>query len=192
MCAEMRIRPNCLKNFAEHVAPFGPHVLFEDEMRFGTRTDLKRRWTPQGHRPQTPVKIGYEFAYLYLAICPYTGWLYAMLLPYANTASFTQFWQQLATELTAPTLVVADRASFHRTVEGTLLELVHLPTACPDLNPVERFFKELRGRLSNRVFSSLEQAYQAVEQTVIAFNQQPETVMNLTLFPYIQNAQNLS
>lgn len=82
-------------------------------MRFGTRTDLKRRWTPQGHRPKAPVKIGYAFAYLYLALCPYTGWLYAMILPYANKQIFTSFIQALDEELDRKTLLIVDRASFH-------------------------------------------------------------------------------
>ena len=165
-------------------------------MRFGTRTDLKRRWTTVGHRPQTPVKIGYEFGYLYLALCPYTGWLFAMLLPYANKASFRLFCEQLSQELARPTLLIADRASFHQMADQPAscerLRLVHLPTACPELNPVERFFKEVRAGLSNRVFERLEDAYQAVESIVQRYNQQPESVSKLTLFPYLQNTQNLS
>ena len=161
-------------------------------MRFGTRTDLKRRWTPQGHRPQAPVKIGYEFGYLYLALCPFTGWLFAMLLPYANRASFGLFWQQLEAELTGPTLLIADKASYHQGLPNSQLRLMRLPTASPELNPVERFFKELRSRLSNRVFENLAQAYEAVEGAVQEYNQHPQKVRDLTLFPYINNAQNLS
>ena len=145
-----------------------------------------------GHRPKTPVRIGYEFGYLYLALCPYTGWLFAMLLPYANTASFRLFCEQLSQELAQPSLLVTDRASFHQLGPGGPLRLVHLPTACPDLNPVERFFKEVRRQLSNRVFGSLPQAYEAVEGVVQTYNEQPGRVSQLTLFPYLQNTQNLS
>lgn len=34
-----------------------------------------------GHRPVAPVRIGYEFTYLYLALCPFTGEGYAAFLP---------------------------------------------------------------------------------------------------------------
>ena len=138
------------------------------------------------------MRIGYAFSYLYLALCPYSGWLFAMLLPYANTASFQLFCEQLAEELAQPTLLVADRASFHRAGLAQGLRLVHLPTACPDLNPVERFFKEVRQQLANRVFTTLGEACQAVEAVVKQYNEQPDRVVQLTLFPYLQNTQNLS
>jgi transposase len=115
-----------------------------------------------------------------------------MLLPYANTASFRLFCEQLSQELAQPSLLVADRASFHQPGSAGPLRLVHLPTACPDLNPVERFFKEVRRQLSNRVFGSLAQAYEAVERVVQTYNEQPHKVSQLTLFPYLQNTQNLS
>lgn len=173
------------------IAPFQQAVLFQDEMRFGTRTDLKRRWTPQGHRPEAPVKIGYEFAYLYLALCPFTGWLYAMMLPYANKDTFTFFVKELNEQLQTNTLIIADRASFHQSTAtgNTQLTLAHLPTACPELNPVERFFKEIRKSLANRIFDSLDTAYVAVENAVKLWQQQTEQLINLTLFPYIQNTQ---
>ena len=163
-------------------------------MRFGTRTDLKRRWTPQGHRPRAPMKIGYQFAYLYTAICPFDGQVFAMILPYMNKECFAHFVNALNEYQAKPALLIADRASTHQPAltNGTKLTLRHLPSACPELNPVERFFKELRGRLANRVFDSLEQAYKAVENVVRQFEQQPQVVSQLTLFPYIQNTQPLS
>jgi len=36
-------------------------IYFEDEMRYGTRTECKRRWTRQGKRPTCKVKIGYKW-----------------------------------------------------------------------------------------------------------------------------------
>ncbi len=114
------------------------------------------------------MKIGYEFSYLYLALCPFTGWLYAVILPYANKDAFSYFVQALDEQLDTPTLMVVDRASYHQhsTAQGTQVSLAHLPTACPELNPVERFFKEIRKAIANRVFSSLDQALIAVENAV--------------------------
>ncbi len=173
------------------IAPFQEAVLFEDEMRFGTRTDLKKRWTPQGHRPKAPVKIGYEFAYLYLALCPFTGWLYAMLLPYANKQTFATFTQELNQELDRKTLLIVDRASFHQhtCVNDTHLTLSYLPTACPELNPVERLFKEMRKGLANRIFPCLQAAFITLETIVKQWQGNTEQLINLTSFPYIHNTQ---
>lgn len=60
---------------------FGRRIYMQDEMRAGTRTELKKRWTPKGHRPVGKVRLGYRFCYLYAAIAPATGKLIALLLP---------------------------------------------------------------------------------------------------------------
>ncbi len=62
------------KKFADLAADFAPErILFQDELRAGTRTETGRKWSPMGHRPYTPVQIGCESLYLYLALCPFRG-----------------------------------------------------------------------------------------------------------------------
>lgn len=156
-------------------------------MRFGTRTELKRKWTPQGHRPKAPVKIGDEFAYLYLALCPYSGEVFAMFLPYMSKECFLLFAQQMAPTLPAPTLLIADKASTHQSslLTNTTIVLQHLPTACPELNPVERVFKEIRRKLANRIFHSLRQAEHILTKIVQELSSQPATIISLTNYDYI-------
>lgn len=156
-------------------------------MPFGTRTELKRKGTPQGHRPKAPVKIGYEFAYLYLAVCAYSGETFAMFLPYMSKACFLLFAQQFAQTLPATTLLIADRASTHQSslLTDTAIVLQHLPTACRELNPVERVFKEIRRKLANRIFHSLQQAEQLLTRVLADFISQPATIISLANYPYI-------
>jgi transposase len=156
-------------------------------MRFGTCTELKRKWTPQGHRPKAPVKIGYEFAYLYFALCPYSGEVFAMFLPYMSKACFLLFAQQFAQTLPSTTLLIADRPSTHQSslLADTSIVLQHLPTACPELNPVERVFKEIRRKLANRIFHSLPQAEQLLTKLVKDLSSQPATIISLSCYDYI-------
>jgi len=49
-------------------------------MPVGTPTELKGKWAAQGHRPKAPVKIGYEFIHLFVAIAPFWGKIFAMFL----------------------------------------------------------------------------------------------------------------
>lgn len=158
-------------------------------MRFGTRTELKRKWTPQTHRPKAPMKIGYEFAYLYLALCPYNGEIFAMFLPYMNKDCFKLFSQQLAQGLSATTLLIADRATTHQDglLADTNITLQQLPTACPELNPVERVFKELRKKLANRVFASMQQAEAILSKALQELIDQPAKVISLTNYSYLSN-----
>jgi transposase len=157
-------------------------------MRFGTRTENKRKWTPSGHRPLAPMKIGYEFSYLYLAVKPCTGEVFAMILPYMNGECFAVFVREFNQWLNRTTLLIVDRASTHqaKATADTLGVLQHLPTACPELNPVERFFREMRRELAGMVFDSIEQAQDKVCQALDKLTQNQESVIKLTLFPYIQ------
>lgn len=60
---------------------------------------------------------------------------------------------------THPVVLIAGGAGTHqqRVCEQRGIAFEKLPAACPDLNPVERFFEELRKELSNRVFHTLRQ-----------------------------------
>jgi hypothetical protein len=86
-------------------------------MRYGTRTHCRRRWTRQGKRPACPVKLDYEWGYLYVAICPFTGDTYAMFLSHLVKQCFTYFLQQLQLHLQEKgidkALVMGDGATAH-------------------------------------------------------------------------------
>lgn len=163
-------------------------VFFQDEMRFGTRSENKRKWTPQGHRPVAPVKIGYEFSYLYLALKPYTGEVFAMILPYMNTECFEIFVKEFSQFLNRTTLLIVDRATTHqaKVTKDTLVVLQHLPTACPELNPVERFFQEMRKEMADKVFDTIQQAQDKVCEALVKLTENLQNVIKLTLFPYIK------
>lgn len=102
MLAKSQARLTRLKKIPDHkrggpcrlitrTKPFFRH----DELRAGTRTELGRKWTPAGHRPVAPVKIGYESVYLYLTLCPFTGKGFAAFLPNLNGACFGWFVKQV-------------------------------------------------------------------------------------------------
>jgi hypothetical protein len=165
-------------------------LYFEDEMRLGTRTELKRKWTPQAHRPKAPIRIGYEFIHLFVAIAPFSGKIFAMFLPRLDQACFALFSKEFDDSLTCKTMLIADRATAHKAqvMDNTKIELQQLPTACPELNPVERFFKELRRQLACKVFNTLQQAEEAVEKVLQTYFQQPDKVISITKFPYLYDA----
>lgn len=164
-------------------------ILFHDELRAGTRTELGRKWTPMGHRPLAPVKIGYESVWLYLTLCPLTGQGFAAFLPRLDGECFGWFIKQVQACLSQQALFIADGATAHKAelFDGGKLRFVRLPAACPELNPVERFFKEVRKQLKSRVFETLDQAQQAVQRAVESL---ADKVISITAFPYIRNETN--
>lgn len=167
----------------------------QDEMRSGTRTECKRRWTAKGHRPVCKVKLGYAFTYLYAAIAPATGKLIALLLPDMTKASFALFVEHFRKETKAlhgshPVVLVADGAGSHQpqVCQQWGIAFERLPTACPELNPVERFFEELRKELSNQVFATIRQVENCLCRILRKYFEHPQTLVQLCCYPYIRHA----
>jgi transposase len=165
-------------------------------MRYGTRTALKRRWTPEGHRPHCPVKIAYEFGYLYCALCPFTGDLFCLLLPSMKKECFQVFIDEfeLHTAGAAETLLILDGAGCHQTDTiraDSGLALEKLPPACPELNPAERFFQELRKELANQVFETIAAVEEKIKQLLENYWREPNLIIRLTSFPYIDTSNSI-
>lgn len=164
-------------------------ILFHDELRAGTRTELGHKWAPIGHRPVAPVKIGYESTYLYLTLCPFTGKGFAAFLPKLNGPCFEWFIGKIQEYLTHKALFVADGATAHQRefFDPQKLAFVRLPAACPELNPVERFFQEVRRRLKNKVFHTLKEAQERIQDIVEQLSEIKGYVVSITCFPYLRN-----
>lgn len=176
--------------------PYQNRFYFFDEMRTGTRTELKRRWTPQGHRPVCRIKLGYEFSYLYAALAPLSGQLIALLLPDMTGDSFEiffKFFEQQVWQVYGrrKTLLILDQASahWHKVSINSKVILKYLPVASPDLNCVERFFEELRKPLSNRIFRNIEEVECFVSTVLKKYYRNPKLIIQLCLYPYMHYAK---
>ena len=86
-------------------------------------------------------------------------------------------------------LVIADGATAHKAelFDKEKLVFERLPAACQELNPVERFFKEIRKKLKNKIFDTLEQAQERIQKIVENLFEQEGKVSSLTCFPYLKN-----
>ncbi len=159
-------------------------------MRFGTRTELGRRWTACGHRPQGEQIIGYEYGYLSATLNPATGELFALILPDMRLESFQAFVDEFIKFVGHKTAVrlITDGAAAHRSTRLKIenqLSIEHLPPYSPELNPVERLFKELRAVLKNRVFESLEAVEEAVIKAIEPFLKDGSRVKKLTFYGWL-------
>ena len=163
-------------------------------MRSGTRSECKRRWTPKGHRPRCRVKLGYQYCYLYAALNPYSGALFALILPDMTKDSFCMFSEAFGQYLSGTddnskgeALLIADGAGAHlgEVCRAAGFSLERLPTACPELNPVERFFEELRKELACNIFDDLEGVEQKLCEVLRKYYDTPELITSLTQFPYL-------
>ena len=162
-------------------------------MRFGTRTDLGRRWTACGVRPTGEQIIGYEYGYLSVALKPTTGELFALIVPDMTVESFQAFVDEFIKFVGRQTFVrlITDGAAAHRSTRLKIenrLSIEHLPPYSPELNPVERLFKELRAVLKNRVFESLQAVEEAVIKAIEPFIKDGSRVKKLTFYGWLHTA----
>ena len=65
---------------------------------------------------------------------------------------------------------------------------VYLPAYCPELNPIERWWQELKSALSNRVFGTLDTLRTCLDAQLATWNQGPERLASLTGYPYLIEA----
>lgn len=160
-------------------------------MRFGTRTELGRRWTSCGFRPTGEHLIGYEYGYLSVALNPVSGELLALILPDMRTESFQAFVDEFIKfvgEKKKSVRLITDGAAAHRSPRLKIekqLSIEHLPPYSPELNPVERLFKELRAVLKNRIFESLEAVEEAVIEAIKPFLRDGSRVTKLTFYGWL-------
>jgi putative transposase len=167
---------------------------YEDEMRNGTRSNNKKRWTLKGIRPLYPIRIGYEYLYLYVSINPVLGQMFALFLPDLTGQMFQIFLNEFSKSLgDREIILIVDNGGCHKSAELSIprnIGFQYLPPYCPELNPVERLFEELRKETSNEVFDNLDQVEQALASTLSKYFNNPQLVSNLTLFPYIRKSLN--
>lgn len=162
-------------------------------MRSGTRSECKRRYREKGKRPACRMKLGYEYVYLYAALQPFEGRLISLILPDMTKESFGLFMDYFNRETQQlygkekKVLLITDGAGAHQEtmIAHSNIILQKLPAASPELNPVERFFEELRKALSNQVFDTIEAVEDKLCEVLQQYYQNPDTIISLTRYPYL-------
>jgi hypothetical protein len=159
-----------------------------DEARFGLKIWYRRRWCPVGTRPPWIYDDEYEWLWLYAAVEPTTGQSFCLFLPRLDSTCFELFLHEWRPTFPAePWAVVLDNSGAHtsarvRWPDG--IQPMHLPAYSPELNPGERWFKELREPLSNHVHDSLESLETSLTQALREYWEHPLALVQLTAYPW--------
>lgn len=138
-----------------------------DEMRFGLISNYRRSWSLIGKRTVVANQQEYANRYLYSAIDPLTGENFHIIGFDDVNAGITKLFLEALREQYKEyhILLVWDNAPFHRKkelheIKG--LTTLYLPSYSPELNPVERFYGEIRKSTANRVFQNIQ-----IQETII-------------------------
>jgi hypothetical protein len=175
-------------------APDQPvRVFCQDESRLGLHLPLHRRLTGYGVKPLQVVEPLYESYWLYAAVEPTTGEAFWWELPSLDAECFdiflNKFGQAYAESLN---IVLLDQAPAHvaqRVSVPDNVVLVWLPAYSPELNPVERLWEDLKGRI-DVVDARIRRSLAALQTHVAGLVQRytAATIASLTGYAYLVEA----
>jgi transposase len=135
---------------------------------------MRRRITARGVHPLLLAAYHFESLYLYGAVGPLTGESFFLELPTLNTQGFQLFLDHFAaTDAASSHLLLLDNGAFHKARALRLppnLGLLFFPPYAPELNPIERLWRDLKDWLAHSQPASLDALSELLcaPQTVLA------------------------
>ena len=147
---------------------------------------MRRRITARGLQPVVPAASRFQSLYLYGAVEPTTGQSFFLELPALTSSLFQLFLEQWAA--TAPAhfhLLVLDNGAFHKAHSLRLppnVGLLFLPPYAPELNPIERLWRDLKDWLAPRQPTSLDALSTLLTTRLRHYT--AARIRSLTGFPY--------
>jgi transposase len=162
-------------------------VWVQDESRCGLLPILRHRITACGVQPVWPAAYCFESLYLYGAVEPLTGHSFFLELPALNADAFQLFLDHFAaTEPTTFHLLLCDNGPFHKAHALRLpanVGLLFFPPYSPELNPIERLWRDLKDWLAAYHPTTLEELSTLLTTRLRQYT--PAALRSLTGFPYL-------
>jgi len=158
-------------------------------------SNIRRSWSKRGKR--TVYQNQQEFAnrYLYSAIDPIIGDSFH-LAGLDDTATIVTdiFLSELQSVFPNEHLVIVwDNAPFHKSklLCRSNMTLISLPSYSPQLNPIERFFGEMRKFTANRIFKEgIVQLEKIIDSAVVKLHNNKDAMKKLTGYDWIKDQWN--
>jgi putative transposase len=167
-------------------------VFSQDESRVGLLTVRRRRLTACGIQPVGSIQHVFEWFYVYGAIAPTTGERFFLELPYLNANTFQLFVDAFAEAFPdSLNILLLDNSGAHTAQHirwPAHVRCVWLPPYCPELNPIERFWRDLKDDLAWVQFTDLDAQQVYVGALLQAY--EASTLQTLTGYPYFVEAIN--
>ena len=162
----------------------------QDETRVGLMPIHRRRITDKGRRPLISSEIRREYEYLYGLIEPLTGNDFMLELPNLEADLMEVFLREFVKEdRTSLHIILLDNASAHTTEKLQMADniiFIFFPPNAPELNPMERFWKELKDWLSDYEPPSMKEVSQLVSEGLKSFS--AKAISSITSFDYLMTA----
>lgn len=136
-------------------------VCSHDESRCGLLTVRRRRLTAFGIQPVGLSQHVFEWFYVSGGVAPTTGERFCRELPYLNAESFPHFVDAFAQAFAASlNILLLDTSGAQTSQRLTIpvnVRLVFFPPDCPELNPIERVWRDLQDDLAWQQFPTVDE-----------------------------------
>jgi hypothetical protein len=165
-------------------------VYFQDESRFGLMTVLRRGITLAGVKPIGAYQHRFIYRYCYGLVEPLSGDKFFVTAPQVNTLFFEFLLQEFSRhEPQVYKIIFLDKAGYHRAKQLQVpvnIRLVYLPSSNPELNPIERFWRDMKDKVAFHNFKDEQELEEWIATTANSYSK--EQIASLTGFDYIINA----
>jgi hypothetical protein len=165
-------------------------VFAQDETRLGLQPILRRRITACDVPPVATVWQRCDNFYLFGAGEPLTGDSFFLELPLLNSALVQRWWDDFArTCATSFNSLVVDNGAFHtaKTLRWpSNVAAVSFPPYSPELNPIERLWRDLKDQSADTMAKTLDDFSDTVCRLIQDYSQ--ATLKALTGFAYFVQA----
>lgn len=162
----------------------------QDEARIGLMPIHRRRITDKGRRALISSEIRREYEYLYGLIEPLTGTGFMLELPHLDADLMGVFLREFVNQdAEALHIILLDNASAHTAEKLQVADnivFLFFPPYAPELNPMERFWKELKDWLSDYEPPSMAEVSQLVSAGLKSFS--AKAISSITSFDYLMTA----
>lgn len=165
-------------------------LYFQDEGRFGRINTVQKCWCQKGIIPKVTQQLIREYTYAFSSVCPETGNICSLIMPYADSEAMSVFLKVLSEQQQDERIILCmDKAGWHTTKQLEIpnnIVLWFLPPYSPELNPVELIWRELRTKyFNNKTFNSINNVEDYLELALIDFAKDKESIKKLTKINYL-------
>lgn len=162
----------------------------QDEARIGLWPIVRHRITAKGVQPIISGEQKREYFYLFGAIEPSTGEDFMLEMPGLETSTFQVFLNEFAKlDQTSFHLLLVDNATAHTSEKLKIPENVgflFLPPCSPELNPIERYWRELKDWLSDYDPQIVEELREILSDGLKVFTKKRKS--SVTSYEYLMTA----
>lgn len=171
---------------------FRIRLFSQDESRFGLMPIQRRKITLPGVKPISQVQHEFKTYYLYGAVDPLTGDSLFLELPGLNSGCFQVFLDEFSEAYSDSfNLLLLDRGKFHQAQCLRIpsnVALILLPPYSPELNPIERVWEDIKDKIADELFSTIEALKERVAS--ILRNYVKSEIQSLTAYSYLTGVTN--